>query len=352
MTSYARRTEDAVEVLARACGLDAGVEVARFVGVRELFGETALAPGAGQTVATAMLERMPAAYELVLTLANGAPRGFGYLTQGMGRASFPESLSSLLEHTLQFHLESRGALADAQLTADLFRTAYPDVTRLSDFSPLSQGMLTGIVPRANGVDVKLYFNTRLDTSVPHRDKVLAMIKLCGAADVERGAALYDALYNAAADTTFSGVGVDIADAAGRVKLYVHTPRASTRMFVSDLIAASLADASLDAVDTLLAASDSDAAATDCEIAFAVRADSAATLKLTVFYSGKETSIADGERALDLLQYWGYPTDSVQALFDALYAPEAQTQLHPLHGLGIELSGAAQPKVNVYAKPNM
>lgn len=317
------------------CGGDADVEAQRFANVRDSLG----AFGTFGTIT------MPVPYELVLTLARGVPRGFAYLTQGAPQATFHASATSLLTNVLK-QLLAQNALADAELVADLFRTAFPAIDASEHFSPLTQGMLVGFVPRPEHFDLKLYFNTRVDVSVPHRSKVLTMVERCGG-DASLTGTLYDALYSAQADTTFSGVGVDVSDATGRAKLYVHGPRTRTR----ELIASIAPELALGSVDTLLDATDSDAASTDCEIAFAVRGSGTPpTLKLTVFYAGKLVTEADQERALALLERWGYASDGVRSAIASLQVDDAQAQVQPLHGIGIELTGDASPKVNVYLKP--
>lgn len=337
IATYGPRSEACVRVLAAACGGSPDTEAARFHHIRETLGPMALLAGVA----------MPVAYEMVLTLARGKPRGFAYLTQGTAGSSFPESMTRLLQRLLQLHLaQDAAALQDAELTADLFRIAFPSLPQLHGFSPLSQGLLVGFVPRGERFELKLYFNTRIDTSVAHRDKVLQMVALCGG-DVTETGALYDSLYSARTDTTFSGVGVDVADREGRAKLYVHAPREGT----AELIRHIAPDSSCGAVDLLLETTESDASSSTCEIAFAVRGTGAPpTLKLTVFYGGKLIQPSDQERAVALLERWGYASDVVREAIATLHVDGAQSQRYPLHGLGIEIAGDANPKVNVYLKP--
>ena len=359
LDSYDERLLRGIRVLAIACGNDDAREVRRFNEIRHALGSTFTAKYDETNV-----ERLPTPVELVLTLApnatavaferpgalRGSPRGFAYLTQGGGGPSFPTALIALLRSTLAFHIKNGGTPQDAELIADIFQTAFPRLEKLDDFSPLAQGMLVGIAPRLDIIDLKLYFNTRLDNAVDHRTKVLKILTLCGLTDTERNGKLYDALYASALDTRFTGVGVDVGDRDSRAKLYVHVPRKTAADFVQRIVDMQLANASVEHVRALLESTHSKASTTDCEIAFAVRENKPATVKLTTFFSGRDVRDADGKRVLGLLERLQYPVEPVRDLFDVLMVEKGSTQRYPLHGVGLELEGFGNPKINVYAKP--
>ncbi|HSI03866.1 MAG: hypothetical protein ACAI38_24250 [Myxococcota bacterium] len=357
LSTYDARAEAAVRALSRMCGGDAEREVERYKLVRERLGkriggasDRPLDPVVG--IAQQIMSGLPAIMEMVLTLAGDGPRGFAYLTQGGTSSTLVEALTMLLRGTLQFHLESGGGDAQAELTADIFRTVFPNLDRLTEFSALAQGLLVGVVPRGDDVELKLYFNTRLDTSVPHRDKVMKVLELCGLNDAERNAGIYDALYQTNGDTRFTGLGVDLADEDGRVKMYVHAPRTKAVGFMEDLVRRGIAEGRLEHARELIEATESDASSSDCEVAFAIRGSGPTTLKVTTFFQGKAVRAEHGEQVVGMIERWGYPGEPVRELFATLDAQAPVLQCYPLHGVGVELTDAARPKVNVYVQPNI
>ncbi len=356
LSTYELRAETAVRSLSRMCGVDPEREIARYRLVRERLGKR-IGGGGGTMdpvvgIAQQIMAGLPAIIEMVLTLAGDGPRGFAYLTQGSASSTLVDALTMLLRGTLQFHLESGGGDSQAELTADIFRTVFPNLERLTEFSTLAQGLLVGVVPRGDDVELKLYFNTRLDTSVPHRDKVMKVLELCGLEDTERNARTYDALYQSNGDTRFSGLGVDLADDDGRVKMYVHTPRARLMELIEGLVRQGIAEGPLEHARDLIDSTESEASSSDCEVAFALRGSGPTTLKVTTFFHGKTVRASHGAQVLSLLERWGYPGAPVHELFSTLDAPDPVLQCFPLHGLGVELADAARPKVNLYVQPNI
>ncbi len=357
LSTYETRSEAAVRTLSRMCGTDAEREIERYRLVRERLGKRFDGTN-GKTadpvvgIAQQIMSGLPAIIEMVLTLAGDGPRGFAYLTQGSASSTLVEALTTLLRGTLQFHLESGGGDASAELTADIFRTVFPNLDRLTEFSALAQGLLVGVVPRGDDVELKLYFNTRLDTSVPHRDKVMRVLKLCGLGDAERNGLIYDALYVHNSETRFTGLGVDLADEDGRVKMYVHAPRTKLMRFMDDLVQRGIAEGHLEHARELVEATESDAASSDCEVAFAIRGSGPTTLKVTTFFQGKTVGPAHGEQVVSMIERWGYPGEPLRELFAALHVDNSVLQRFPLHGVGVELTDTARPKVNVYVQPNI
>ena len=357
LSTYEARAEAAVRTLSRMCGADADREIERYRLVRERLGKriggaTDKPADAVVGIARQIMSGLPAIIEMVLTLSGEGPRGFAYLTQGSASSTLVDALTMLLKGTLQFHLESGGGDASAELTADIFRTVFPNLERLTEFSALAQGLLVGVVPRGESVELKLYFNTRLDTSVPHRDKVMKVLALCGLDDGERNARLYDALYRSDGETRFTGLGVDLADDDGRVKMYVHTPRAKLVGFMDDLVARGIAEGRLDHARELITATESDASSSDCEVAFAIRGSGPTTLKVTTFFHGKTVRPMHGQQVIGMLERWGYPGTPLRDLFGSLHVENSVLQCFPLHGVGVELTDAERPKVNVYVQPNI
>lgn len=363
LSTYEARAEASVRALSRMCGVDAERELARYHLVRERLGKritSEAAPPAGDgkpanpvlAIAQQIMGGLPSIIEMVLTLAGDGPKGFAYLTQGSASSTLVEALTTLLRGTLEFHLESGGADAQAELTADVFRTIFPSLDRLTEFSALAQGLLVGVVPRGDKVELKLYFNTRLDTSVPHRDKVMQVLALCGLNDVEHNTRTYEALYQNNEDARFSGLGIDLADDDGRVKMYVHTPRTKVVGLLEDLVRRGIAEGRLEHARELIEGTESEASSSDCEVAFALRGSGPTTLKITTFFQGKTVRPSHGEQVLALLERWGYSAAPVRELFETLDAKGSVLQCFPLHGVGVELKDETRPKVNVYVQPNI
>jgi hypothetical protein len=356
LSTYEARAAAAVRTLSRMCGADPEREVARYHVVRERLGKR-IGGGNGAAdpvvgIARQIMSGLPAIIEMVLTLAGDGPRGFAYLTQGSASGTLVDALTMLLRGTLRFHLESGGDDVQAELTADIFRAVFSNLERRTEFSALAQGLLVGVVPRGDKVEFKLYFNTRLDTSVPHRDKVMKVLELCGLHDGERNARIYEALYQNAGDTRFSGLGVDLADEDGRVKMYVHAPRVKLIGFMDDLERRGIAEGALAHARELIEATESEASSNDCEVAFAIRGSGPTTLKVTTFFQGKIVRAAHGEQVIALLERWGYSGAPVRGLFAALDAKDSVLRCFPLHGVGVELTDSVRPKVNVYVQPNI
>jgi hypothetical protein len=347
-----QRYDAAVTTLAEVCGLDAPRERGRFATCIARLGqspppseEASLVNRLTQLVG----ESLPLMMELVLTLAGQGPRGFAYLTQGRPGASFPTTLGTLLAGTLQLHLESGGDAAEAELLADLFHLSFPELNALADRSPLSQGMVVGVVPAGAGLQLKVYFNTRLDGSVDHRARVRAMLARCRLSDN----GLYDTLYANVEGAWFQGVGVDLDnDRHHRAKLYVRLQRPVVPSALAALAAHVGATAGVvEPVLALIDALDSPAMADELELAAALCDDAPLTAKLTVFFGSETVTAADAERLLGYLKGLGYPTAGVAAVIDSLCSRDPRLRdRRPLHGVGIEVPVGARPKINLYLQP--
>lgn len=355
--TYAARCEAAVCELARACGLDEGLELARFRASRDRFAAAAPqeASGAGNVIAD-LSAALPLFYELVATLEEGRVAGLAYLTQGRAGATLPDGLAAALRGALHLLVESRGPKAQALLLADVFRLAFPDLGALAELSPLAQGIIVGVAPTAAGPALKVYLNTRLQPGAPNRERVLAILARVGHEDAGSVAAAYDALYGPGLPTHFRGVGIDLhpGDGPARAKLYVHAPRAQLDTVLARLVelGAAAGAALRSSAEELLAALDSEALAQEVELALALRPGHAPTLKLTAFFVGEAVGVQDWTRLQRLLARWQLPTEPVTRVLAALTgeARAAAIQRHPLHAVGIEVPRAAHPKVNVYVQP--
>lgn len=358
LSTYEARAEAAVRTLSRICGSSEAAEIERYQLVRERLGKrgtteaSAKGPDAVLDIARQIMGGLPAIIEMVLTLAGDGPKGFAYLTQGSASVTLVDALTHLLRGTLQFHLESGGGDAQAELTADIFRVVFPNLHGLTEFSAMAQGLLVGVVPRGDRVELKLYFNTRLDTSVPHRDKVMKVLAMCGLTDEEHNARTYEALYQTHEGARFTGLGIDLADDEGRVKMYVHTPRDRVVSFLEDMVGRGIAEGQIEHASELLRGTESQASSRDCEVAFALRGSGPTTLKVTTFFHGKSVEPSHGEQTLALLERWGYPSEPVRELFECLHVEDSVLQRFPLHGVGVELRDTSRPKVNIYVQPNI
>lgn len=359
LEGYTDRCERAVEMLAKCCGMDAAREVDRFRWCRERLGKQATtnttADLFGQ-ITQAVGGMMPLIYEFVLTYSGDGPKGFAYLTQGRPGASLPDNLAGLLSGTLQMQIEDRGSEEEAAILADMFRLAFPDIAALAQFSALAQGMIVGVAPAGEKIRLKIYFNTRLDPSGAHREKVGAMLQRCGLDDQ----GMYAALYADVEGSHFHGIGVDLdGDGSRRAKLYVRVPQTkllpTLRGVASRLGSGDNADAAtalIEPVQQMIGALDGTAMADEVELAAALRDDGEPTLKVTVFFASAHVEDADTTRVANYLESLDYNADPVREAITVLGEghERASAQKHPLHGVGIELPVGARPKINIYAQP--
>ena len=347
--TYTQRLENTVGFLAGACGASPAAEIARLATCRArlgLAGDAAallgeLATMVGPVLAAAGANEVPAVYEIVAVYRQTGLERFGYLTSGATRRSVAQATGQLLLGALQL-LAAAGAQADTALLAALFKTAFPHPGVLDALAPGTAPLMIGVVPTGAGILLKAYFNTRHDSSTPHRERILAMLAQLGVAD----AGACDAL--GSEDATFGGVGVDLGHTGGRVKLYARVARAALPAYLPRLRAVGTSDP--DEVTEFMQVLSGPALTSDMELAIALRPDGAPTLKATAFF---DRAIC-GERDLDgvrrLLATSGYATDS----FDRLLATAAGADTPKaaggtLHGIGIEFGGS-QPKLNVYVLP--
>ncbi len=356
---YQARCARGVELCAELCGLAPARERARLAFVTEKLGR-APPPAAGDHPVNLVTQlvgaELPLTFELVLTYAGQGPRGMAYLTQGRPGSNFPATLATLLAGALELHVAAGGDPAESELFADLFALAFPGLARLGEHSPHTQGMIVGVVPAGEGVQLKIYFNTRVDPSTPHAARVSAMLARCGLEDN----GLYDLLYGQMPEAWFQGVGVDLDnDQRRRAKLYVRLPPQSVPAALGRLAEhlgaqglANPARAVEEPVERLLATLRSPAMADELELAAAIGEGEPTTAKLTLFFGSREVSAEDEARLVGYLDELGYPTAALARIFATLGAPAAPPlpAKSPLHGVGIEVPVGARPKVNLYLMP--
>ncbi|MBI5508397.1 MAG: hypothetical protein HY903_06575 [Deltaproteobacteria bacterium] len=358
LEGYPRRTEAGIGALAVACGLSPEPELARFRSCRDFLGVAQRAPAAADLLAQvteSVTLVAPLIVELVATYSGDGLKGFGFLTQGRPSGPLPANLAGLLSGTLQMHLTGGGRTDEAELLADVFRLAFPNLGGLAGHSPLSQGMIVGVVPAADALTLKVYFNTRLDPSGNHRERVASILARCGLADD----GLYDLLYAGNDGARFHGVGIDLdGDGCRRAKIYVRLNRAALLPALEKLAThlqpdmAAAARGILNPVLELIEATKSEAQVDEVELAAALCSDAPATAKVTLFFAGDRTADADLTTLDTYLQGLGYPAHGLDAAVKALAenAHRAVAQRYPLHGVGIEVPVASRPKINVYLQP--
>lgn len=353
--TYASRCEKGVAALAEMCGLDPSGQIERFRFCSKRLGRQATVTGKHDivgSVTSAVGAELPLIFEFVLTLSGNGPRGFSYITQGRPSATLPESLGSLLEGALYTHLESGGDARDGELLAELFRTSFVALDRLEDYSPLAQGLIVGVVPTAERLQLKIYFNTRLDPTPGHRARVDAILQRLGL----DGSAVYDALYEGIDGARFHGVGVDFdGDGHRRAKLYVRLDRnlldQSLDLLGNLISQAQALDAQTEILQPareVLRALASDALADEIELAAALSDDEPLTAKLTVFFGSRDVGQREEQQLLSYLVALGYPTAGVAKAL-SIFAPAEvrEKRRSPLHGVGIEVPKGERPKINIY-----
>jgi hypothetical protein len=361
LAGYRQRCEKAVATLAGVCGNDEQQELERFRWCHQRLGHEEDAPPPSLADGATMLEQLaaltcqglPLLFEFLLSYSGrGAPR-FSYLTQGQPAGSLTQSLGALLEGLLTMHLESHGDPEVGDLLARQFRIAFPGLSTLDDFSPTAQAMLVGVVPAAEQTRLKLYFNTRLDTSSPHRKRVLALLESCGLADD----GLYDVLYGDTDRAYFHGVGVDVA--GGRAKLYVHVHRDRLDDALDRLARHLSHNGTLEAqirepAKALMATLDSEALLDRVEVAVSLRRSGDTTAKVTAFLSPRRAKDEDVERVVAYVESHGHDAAPLRAAVRSLRqgVDQPARQRQPVRGVGIETPTRGRTKVNVYLQATM
>ncbi len=361
LAGYRERCEKAVGALAGACGVDPARELERFRWCHEHLGRSEDAPapaletGANvlEQLATVTAQGLPLLFEFVLSHpGTGRPR-FAYLTQGQPAGSLTQSLGQLLGAVVTMHVESNGDPAAAELLTRQFRIAFPGLATLDGFAPAAQAMLVGLVPAGERTLLKVYFNTRMDTSTPHRERIVELLGSCGLTDD----GLYTLLYDQTEGARFHGIGIDLA--RGRAKLYVHVHRDAATGTLERLARHLYGngDAERRVVEPaaeLLAALDAPTLLDQVEIAVALRRDGDTTAKLTAFLSPKRSRAEDVERVAAYLESTGHDLAPFRratvTLAEGLEDPARQKQ--PVRGVGIETPTGERAKVNVYLQATM
>jgi hypothetical protein len=297
---------------------------------------------------------LPLLFEFVLSYRGDGPPRFSYLTQGQPAGTLTQTLGDLLTATLKLHIESNGDNGEAETLAKQVRIAFPGLASLDTFAPTAQAMLVGIVPAGERTELKVYFNTRLDTTTPHRERVIALLESCGLSDD----GLYDLLYDETEGARFHGIGIDLQ--GGRAKLYVHVHRDKVTDTLERL-ARHLGNGDADAdqriiepAEAMFEALGSDALLDQVEVAVALRKDGPTSAKLTTFFSPKRSGSAEVEQTVAYLEANGHDTAPMRlalaALSEGVEKPARQKQ--PVHGVGIETPAGERTKVNVYLQATL
>lgn len=361
LAGYKERCEKAIGVLADACGVDRSRELERFRWCHQHLGRDENAPppklgdGANmlEQLATVTAQGLPLLFEFVLSHSGGRAPRFAYLTQGQPAGSMTQSLGLLLSAVLKMHIESNGDHGEAELLARQFRLAFPGLATLDGFAPTAQAMLVGLVPAEEHTQLKIYFNTRMDTSTPHRERVLGLLDSCGLTDD----GLYGLLYDDTEGTRFHGIGIDLQ--GGRAKLYVHVHRDNVDEILERLARHLHGNGNaekkiIEPPQAMLTAIDSKTLLDQVEVAVALRRDGDTTVKLTAFLSPKRSGADDVERVAAYVESMGHDIGPLRqatvTLAEGLENPGRQTQ--PVRGVGIETPTGERAKVNVYLQATM
>jgi hypothetical protein len=346
---YRERCERAVMALASSCDLDPQRELERFTWCRSRL-EKDKAPAGNDLMeqAAALIGKSGAmAFEFVLSHTGEGVR-FGYLTQGQSGQTLGQSLEGLLNGALQMHVES-GATG-AELLARLFCLAFPGLDTFSCYSPAAQAMILGVVPQGEHTHFKVYFNTRLDTSTPHRQRVENLLSTCGVSDE----GLYDLLYAKNPAARFHGLGVDL-EGSGRAKIYVHLARDAalhTLQQLADHLGDTNGSLTVAPAEQMLDMLDSEALLDQVELAVALQAGAATTVKVTGFFSARRVKKDDVERVTRYLEFSHHASEPLRTAAKTLSqgVSEPVTQKQPLCGVGLETPIGNRPKINLYLRP--
>jgi hypothetical protein len=362
LEQYPLRCERVVEALAHACALAPAEEVERFKQCRDILGPLSDDKNTDDLmgrVSSMLGDTLPLQFEFVLTFASDAPLRFAFMTHGRSGASLPLTLSRLLRAALRLHVCGNGDPEESLLLAEQFKLAFPSIEALRLYSPMAQGMIVSVVPLPQRTGLKVYFNTRLDTTTPHRERIFKMLERSGLSDH----GLYDVLYEQGAGVSFSGVGVDLdGDGHHRMKLYVRVDRTMARGLLQRVAERLDSQAPheirqqlLEPVDRLLAVFDAEHVAPTVELAVALRDREPPTIKVTTFLAAKTRNQACVDQLARYLGSLGYAADALRAAVLALedpHDPATSKRIHPLHGVGLEVPAGAHPKINVYLEPTL
>ncbi|MEZ4270281.1 MAG: hypothetical protein R3C68_02225 [Myxococcota bacterium] len=294
---------------------------------------------------------LPVLYEFVLVYRGTTPTGYGFLSQGSTAASLPESLENLLRTGLELYLGAAGTMSQAQRLADMFAVAFDDRPALKRLSPTAMAFILGIVPKARGMALKAYFNTRISPG-DNRLRVLRMLErgAVARADAER---VYDAIHHDQGPTRFAGVGIDLTGSDRcRLKLYV---RINTEDVVTHLDTVSRAlDLPHDAAKELkehMQQLPCEHLASEHEIAVALASGCSPTLKATLFLSPKAAASAAKDVVVKVLEDHGCCADPFVEVFSNLVDPQIHAH-QPIHAIGYEAPKSCAPKINLYMKPTV
>lgn len=290
---------------------------------------------------------IPASLELGAVFRAGKLDGIAYLSQGPMAATLSSSVGLLTKGTLDLLSRHGFSQSHGQLFADCLRLALGDLKALDHYSAKALAMLTGVVPHPDQPTFKLYWNTRIDTSRPHRERVLELLARVGL----DAATTYDRVYSD--NARFAGVGVDLRKLQEpRAKLYVRVDAQKAEEEIARLSAELTVGKTATAeAHGLLEILESHKLSDEVELAIALLPDGTASLKLTVFFVSSEL----GDQDLRTIEahaphiargFLGQVTDMLM--------PKKREYLkdeHPLHGIGLELCGDEALKTSVYLQPS-
>ncbi len=130
--SYENRCHEMVSLLATHSGKSPQFEIETFSKVMgQLRHEYQSSPPPADGLAQLqqqIIKTIPNVVEFVLSYSQEDFQGFGYLTQGPPGNTLSESLSNLLANTFHVYLDNGGSRGNAELLADLFALAFPNLS--------------------------------------------------------------------------------------------------------------------------------------------------------------------------------------------------------------------------------
>ncbi len=346
--AYQQRCLSVVANFAPLHGLNSAAETARFIRCQKrLSPPLPLANSANMVQHIA--QSVPLMFEFVVATTQHAVVNFGYMTQGRTGGTLSESLANQLARGLEFYLHEGGTSANAQCLAELFGLSFTDLLALDHYSPMAQGLLLGFASTAYGMQMKAYFNTRLDPSEPHRNKLQKIFD-----HLHLESHLVDNVFSQLFENQlaqFYGLGVDLAHTGEtRTKLYLRTERKlfESALTGSEEILPHLRSQLAQPFSAWVEKFPQKYLADDIELVFVLRPGVAPQFKVTLFFvDALDKSFA--EALATNLSNWGFAPDLLKNI---LYCGDEQKNHRGthLHGLSVEAPLVDCQKFNFYLLP--
>ncbi|MCK5688731.1 hypothetical protein KAI87_05635, partial [Myxococcota bacterium] len=309
-------------------------------------------PSARVQAEQGMASKTSAFFTFLQSYQLGGPGQLGFMTKGPVTSSLSLSLRIMLQVLIETHIQKGGEAAEREHLVELFHLAVPDPESLDRFSPNAPVMMMGFFPQPESWVYKIYFNTRLTmgaavSPLSHREQLENMISHAG---LFLEPSLFDTLYNDHDDSKFHGVGFDFNGLADiRAKLYIHLarPKAAARLLALAEYLNISKDEILELVDLMEEIGD-DLSAPNFEIALSLRKSHPPDLKVTNFFSARQSGTEHIKVIESLLKRHSHSRQALQA---AINIDTSVENHYRIHALGLEVPNRRK-KVNIYVAPGL